>query len=217
MAEAALRFPKLAVCGASGPTGLQVVQQALGKGHSVTAVVRSPDKFKLSHDHLEVVKGDVFDTESLVPIFEGKNAVMSCLGFHWGTFFSPTTLYSKSITAIITAMERTGIERLVCMTGIYTQKDPANPRWVELLRPLARSFVYDMALMENTIMNSHVRYTIVRPPILTKGPATDNYVVTEGQSVPKVTSSVSRADVAHFMLKSLQINEWDKKCVAIYS
>ena len=64
---------------------------------------------------------------------------------------------------------RTGIERLVCMTGIYTQKDPANPRWVELLRPLARSFVYDMALMENTIMNSHVRYTIVRPPILTKG------------------------------------------------
>ena len=47
MAEAALRFPKLAVCGASGPTGLQVVQQALGKGHSVTAVVRSPDKFKL--------------------------------------------------------------------------------------------------------------------------------------------------------------------------
>ena len=48
----------------------------------------------------------MFDTESLVPILEGKNAVMSCLGFYNGTFFSPTTLYSKSITAITAAMER---------------------------------------------------------------------------------------------------------------
>jgi len=48
----------------------------------------------------------VFDPDSLVPVLEGKNAVLSCLGFQNGTFFSPTTLYSKSMTSITTAMER---------------------------------------------------------------------------------------------------------------
>ncbi|CAH3167701.1 unnamed protein product [Porites evermanni] len=215
MAEARLLYPKLAVFGASGPSGQEVVKQALAKGHSVTAVVRSPDKFTLSHENLEVVKGDVFQADSLIPILEGKNAVMSCLGFHRGTFFTPTTLYSKSITEIITAMERNGIERLVCITGIYTQNDPGNPRWITMLRPFMRSFINDMVLMENTVMQSNLIYTIMRPPILTNGAATDNYMVAEGQFVPKASSSLSRADLAHFMLKSLQSNEWDKKGMAI--
>ena len=47
------------------------------------------------------------------------------------------------------------------------------------------------------------------------GPATDNYMVAEGQFVPKSSWSLSRADLAHFMLKSLQSNEWDKKGMAI--
>ena len=48
------------------------------------------------------------------------------------------------------------------------------------------------------------------------GPLTEtNYVVAEGQSVPRSAWRVSRADVAHFMLKSLQSNEWDNKGVAI--
>ena len=48
------------------------------------------------------------------------------------------------------------------------------------------------------------------------GPLTEtDYVVAEGQSVPRSAWRVSRADVAHFMLKSLQSNEWDNKGVAI--
>ena len=47
------------------------------------------------------------------------------------------------------------------------------------------------------------------------GPATDNYMVAEGQFVPNSSWSLSRADLAHFMLKSLQSSEWDKKGMAI--
>jgi len=54
------------------------------------------------HEKLEVVKGDVFDAHSITPVLEGKNAVMSCLGFQVGA----KTLYSKSITSIIAAAER---------------------------------------------------------------------------------------------------------------
>ena len=42
-----LLFPKLIVFGASGPMGLEVVQQNLAKGHAVTALVRTPESFSI--------------------------------------------------------------------------------------------------------------------------------------------------------------------------
>lgn len=42
-----LLFPKLIVFGASEPTGLEVVQQNLEKGHAVTALVRTPESFSI--------------------------------------------------------------------------------------------------------------------------------------------------------------------------
>lgn len=47
MAAAELLFPRLVVFGASGPMGRLVTQQALAKGHTVSAVVRSPEKFDI--------------------------------------------------------------------------------------------------------------------------------------------------------------------------
>ncbi|XP_020600930.1 flavin reductase (NADPH)-like isoform X1 [Orbicella faveolata] len=212
MAAAELLFPKLAVFGATGRTGLLLVQQALAKGHSVAAVVRNLEKFQLKHENLEVVKGDVFDADSITPILEGKNAVVSCLGFQVGA----KTLYSKSITSIITAAERSSIKRLVGLSGVIAQKDPIDPGWMEwLLRKLVRSRLNDLMAMENIVMNSNLCYTLVRLPFLTQGPLTDDYLVTNGQSVPRGAFSVSRADVAHFMLKSLQTNQWDNKAVRI--
>lgn len=35
---------KIAVLGATGPSGIQLVQEALERGHEVTAIVRNPEK-----------------------------------------------------------------------------------------------------------------------------------------------------------------------------
>jgi len=45
---------KIAVLGATGPSGIQVVKEALARGHEVTAVVRNPDKVTEKHDKLKV-------------------------------------------------------------------------------------------------------------------------------------------------------------------
>ncbi len=41
---------KVLIIGATGPTGQQIVQQALAQGHEVTALVRNPDQFEMQHD-----------------------------------------------------------------------------------------------------------------------------------------------------------------------
>ena len=82
---------------------------------------------------------------------------------------SSSLAYLKYFLTLISVTYRNGIERLVCITGIYAQNDPANPRWITLLRPFMRAFINDVVLMENTVMQSNLIYTIMRPPILTNG------------------------------------------------
>ncbi|UCF89606.1 MAG: NAD(P)H-binding protein, partial [bacterium] len=56
---------KLIVFGSTGPTGRQVVTQALELEHDVTAFARSPEKLELKHEKLQVIKGDVLDLDSV--------------------------------------------------------------------------------------------------------------------------------------------------------
>ena len=69
--------------------------------------------------------------------------------------------------------------------------------------------------MTNLKPCSSLYFKVKKSFFISSGPATDNYMVAEGQFVAKASSSLSRADLAHFMLKSLQSNEWDKKGMAI--
>lgn len=46
-------------------------------------------------------------------------------------------------------------------------------------------------------------------------PAKSDYKVVEGQFVPGAPMFIPRADVADFMLSSLDTQDWDRKCVAI--
>ena len=82
---------------------------------------------------------------------------------------SSSLAYLKYFLTLLSVISRNGIERLVCITGIYAQNDPANPSWITMLRPFMRAFINDVVLMENTVMKSNLIYTIMRPPFLTNG------------------------------------------------
>lgn len=58
----------LVVVGATGRTGSQVVEQALQRGHRVTALARRPEQVSLRHDRLVTVAADVFDAARLVEV-----------------------------------------------------------------------------------------------------------------------------------------------------
>ncbi len=55
----------LLVLGATGRTGRLVVEQALAAGHTVTALVRSPEKLTTGGANLRVVKGEATEASAV--------------------------------------------------------------------------------------------------------------------------------------------------------
>ena len=92
--------------------GLEAVKQALAAGHTVTALVRSPEKLAaLAHEQLTVTKCDVMDQEQLAPHLQGCGAVLSCLGFKPEK--PAVTGYLAVTKSMVAAMDTAGVDRLV--------------------------------------------------------------------------------------------------------
>jgi uncharacterized protein YbjT (DUF2867 family) len=73
---------------------------------------------------------------------------------------------------------------------------------VPIVRAILSEHYADMARMEDALRHSGLEWTVVRPPRLTNGPATGRYRVAYGRNV-RGGLTVSRADVAAFMLRAL--------------
>jgi putative NADH-flavin reductase len=71
---------KLFVLGATGGIGGAIVDQALERGHSVTAFVRSAQKLVRSDPRLNVIEGDPRNEAQLADAVRGHDAVLSSLG-----------------------------------------------------------------------------------------------------------------------------------------
>lgn len=67
---------RILVYGASGKVGSQAVNEALNRGHIVTAVSREPSRITLDHDNLTAVKGDVLDPQSVASLVAGNDVVI---------------------------------------------------------------------------------------------------------------------------------------------
>ena len=70
--------------GASGFVGTAILNELLSRGHKVTAVVRNPEKINVSSSNLDIVKTDVSDTNVMVEICKGKDAIISAYNPGWG-------------------------------------------------------------------------------------------------------------------------------------
>ncbi|GAA4910487.1 putative NADH-flavin reductase [Nonomuraea thailandensis] len=195
---------RLFVLGGSGGTGAHLVAQALDAGHRVTALARRPESVP-RHARLTVVRGDVLRPGGWRHEVAEHDAVLSCLG---GAGRRPTTVYSQGMTGIIAAMRECGVRRLSCLTSAALELSPAAPLGRRLLiggmvRPLYRHLYADMAEMERIVAAAgDLDWTIVRPPRLTDGALTGDYVTAADRPLPR-SRSLSRADLAHYLLGHL--------------
>lgn len=210
---------KLAILGATGRSGLYLVEQALEEGHEVVAIVRDPSKMTLENEKLKVVVGNIMSISSLKEHFDGCEAVMSCVGA--GTLRN-VSVYSESIKCIVAAMRETNIKRLIAMTswGSFSDPNDRGPVLIEwFLRPLVlKNVLENMAVMETYLKEEaqDIDFTTVRPAGLKNGPKTDLEIFHEQRNfVGGASNAIQRADVARFMLRCLKTDEFNKQWVAI--
>lgn len=104
----------IALFGATGRTGRRVLVRALAAGHEVRALVRDPAELGVAHDRLTVIPGDVLDPAAVARTIAGSDAVLSLFGQVKG---SPRTLQAEGTRAIVNAMRRHGVSRLVTLSG----------------------------------------------------------------------------------------------------
>src|SRR5215207_9972936 len=209
---------KMTVFGATGGIGGHVVRQALAAGHQVTAVVRDPARFDVSHPALEVatVPG-LTDPEVLRSALDSSDAAISGVGPR-GRKDGPVA--SSTTRGILRAMEASGVRRLVAVSAVPVGPVPEGESFVNrrILLPFisafARDVYVDLAEMEDEIRRSTTEWTIVRPPKLVNKPLSGKYRTIVGGNVPR-GYTISRADVAHLMLRVLEQPETIKQAIGI--
>jgi putative NADH-flavin reductase len=200
---------KVAVFGATGPTGRQFVEQALAHGHDLSVLVRPSSS---APDGTDAIVGDVLDPDAVATTIGGADAVVCILGLPKGQ----GTVVSEGTGNIIQAMEAGGVSRLVAVTvhGLNDSKADAGFFGKVIVGMLAKSRFEDRTRQEQVIFDSPLEWTVVRPARLVDGDRTGEYDL-----APKLKTGMSakvrRADVADALLELVESARFPRQAVSI--
>lgn len=192
-----LPTPPVLLIGATGPLGRAVLTEAHEAGLPIRAMARTPAVLAGIAD---AVKGDVLDQASLVAALQGVDTVISVLGTKL-TLKTVTTL-SDGTRNLVEAMRKTGARRLICVTGMGAGDSRGHGGFLydRIILPAILGRIYaDKDRQEAIVRASGLDWALVRPARLTDGARTRHYrtILRFGD---ETMSTVSRADVAHFLV-----------------
>jgi uncharacterized protein YbjT (DUF2867 family) len=115
------------VTGATGYIGGRLVPRLLEAGLTVRAMARNPDKLAKVpwHDEVEVVRGDLTDSQSLTEAFAGVDVVYY-LVHSMGTSKDFVAEERQSARNVVEAAQRAGVRRLVYLSGLHPEDTPLS-------------------------------------------------------------------------------------------
>jgi putative NADH-flavin reductase len=201
---------KLAVLGATGGVGLEIVRQAIERGHSVTAFVRSTERLTPFQDRISVKQGNLLNRAELERAIEGHDAVLSGFGPRTPIAKADANLLRDFAAALTNAMQHAGVRRVVVVSTAFLFKDSIMPPAYLFGRLFFSGVVADASAMERIIAESGLDWTIVRPPQLTDKPGTGKYRVRESH-LPRFGFNIARADVADCFIKTVEGRDFVEK------
>jgi putative NADH-flavin reductase len=209
----------IAIFGATGATGRLLTERCLAAGHTVSALVRTPENFPYSA-RVRVVRGSAFDSSAIAETLTGADAVLSALGAK--SPFRNENVLPRAIPLIVAAMQVHGPRRIIALGSAGAEatsldKQPAWRRWI------VQTIVYNVFLkypvleqisQYKTLSASALDWTMVMPPMLSNAPGRGAYRI-DGAALPRNGAMISRTDVADFMMQQLTHDEWLGKGVYI--
>jgi uncharacterized protein YbjT (DUF2867 family) len=198
------------VLGATGRTGESVVEYALAKGHSVTALVRDPAKLSPSKG-LTVVEGTPESQDDIAAAMMGTDAVISALGnvrtsdMPWARQVSPPDFMAGATRKTVKLMEANSVRRIVVVSALGVgdswSSAPAYLRWTVKYTNLGSVYA-DHNILDAEIREADVDWTLLRAVLLNDSPKVGHAQV---RFVPDKPASmrISRGDVARFAVDAL--------------
>ncbi|MGG7464267.1 MULTISPECIES: NAD(P)-dependent oxidoreductase [unclassified Plantibacter] len=194
----------LLVLGGSGRTGRLVLEEALRRGHSVTALVRDAGRV-VPGERLTVVEGSPLDPEAVDAASRGAQAVIVALS-NGSAETSPPDLVTASVQTLTDTMRSRGIRRVVLLSALGSGDSigsvPAPLRWATRIMHLGTVY-RDHAHADADLRSSGLDWTIVRPTVLS--PSTRRRPVVAVQAGHWPTSiRISRTDVADYLLDAVE-------------
>ena len=176
----------LAITGATGFVGGRLLELALAEGHRVRALTRRPQP---ERDGVIWVDGSLDDPDSLDRLVEGVDAAIHVAGVVNAR--DEAGFEAGNVTgtaAMVEAAHLAKVERFVHVSSLAARE------------PKLSMYGASKARSEELVGSAPLDWTIVRPSRMTDGPMTGNYL--SGERLTVGSGTISRADVAHFLLQA---------------
>lgn len=209
---------KIAVFGGTGPTGRHIIEEALGRGHTLSVYTRDAAKLAGYAGRIDIVVGDLKDRDAIKTCIAGADAVISALG--------PNSLTSREkrpimqgVGTIISVMEELHVRRLIQIsTAAY--RDPKDGfdwksrAFTLLFRLIVRNAFDDIQATADLVSRSRLDWTLVRIPNLKDGSATGGVGV-GWYGRTKLATKLSRGNLARFLIDQATAKDLVRKAPAI--
>jgi len=202
---------KIIVFGANGKTGRIVIEKALQDGHEVSAFVRDKSKLQMEQSGLTIIEGQATNLAEVEQAIAGHDLVISCLGSDKG--MKKTTILHEMTKNIVAAMKKHNVSRIIYMASAGVDKEIPGLTGKMVMKMLANPLAdHSNAIAE--IKSAGLTYTIARPMGLTDKPATGQY--REAMTgIPEKGRSISRADVADFIVRAITDKKYENQSVGL--
>lgn len=214
----------LLVLGGSGRTGIHVLRQAAQRGHHVRALIRNPEALD-APDGVELIPGTPANIDDIRRAADGVDAVVSALNNSrasdnpWAKSVSPPNFMTDATRDTLTVMSENGIRRISVASTLGAGDSWAtlNPLFKALIKTSGIRHGYnDHHGVDAVVRASDAEWVLARSVALSdaapRGPLRAALAGTE-----KPGMSVSRAEVARFLLDALEDDTWLRQAPLIWN
>ena len=116
----------LVIFGASGVLGNRLISEALMRGHDITAVARNVAPLQERNRPIRCVAGDATDPSSVAAVAADHDGAISAVTQH-----GQPEMLAVAARALLTGLERVGVERLVVAGGAGSLRVASGQRLMD--------------------------------------------------------------------------------------
>lgn len=205
----------IAVIGGTGKSGQFLVQSLLNKQYPIRMLLRNPENFTLKSPFINIVKGDVRNSEAVHHLIKDCDVVISTLGQSVGE----KSIFSDATGNIIKAMNSYGINRYIVTTGlnVNTPFDHKNEKvkmatdWMYQNYPETTT---DKQKEYELLNESNLNWTLVRLPLIN---LTDESFTTETSLQDCKGETIFATDLAKFLISQMDDQTFCKQSPFLYN